>query len=157
MPGKHKKTGQGTRSFHRIERCMKTKKSSSYGNVLPVLNEQLELVEVWKIICIFVITNKYVGFTRVDPADIITKDLPSGWYVNYVADKELQYFQVVRQQLNTPMVVLRLFLINRDLSYQIYIAGHLVSPHCSVLSIMINALCTANICVGNFDDRFIEF
>ena len=88
--------------------------------------------------------------------------------MNYVADRELQCFQVVRQQFNTSMVVLRLILINRDLTYQIYIAGHLVSQQCSILSKlptivtadavlhMINAIHAAYICVGNFDDRFID-
>ena len=99
---------------------------------------------------------------------VTAKDLPSGWYMNYIPDKELQYFQVVRQELHAPMVVLRLFLINKDLQYQIYIARHLVPSQSSVLSKlpstvsadaavhMINAICTANICVGNFDDQFID-
>ena len=99
---------------------------------------------------------------------VTVNELPHGWYMNYVPDKELQYFQVIRQQLNAPMVVLRLLLISRDLRYQIYIAGHLVSPQSSILTQlpsivtadavihMINALHAANICVGNFDDRFID-
>ena len=99
---------------------------------------------------------------------VTVNELPRGWYMNYVPDKELQYFQVVRQQLNIPMVVLRLLLISRDLKYQIYIAGHLVSPQSSIFTQlpsivttdavihMINALHAANICVGNFDDRFID-
>ena len=71
--------------------------------------------------------------------------------MNYVADR-----------------VLRLILINSDLTYQIYIAGHLVSPQCSILSKlpatvtadavlhMINAIHAAYICVGNFDDHYID-
>ena len=79
--------------------------------------------------------------------------------MNYEADEELQYFQVVRQQLSQPMVVLRVLLINKDLRYRIYVARHLVSPQSSTLNSklpsivtadavipMINALHVANIC-----------
>ena len=89
--------------------------------------------------------------------------------MNYEADEELQYFQVVRQQLSQPMVVLRVLLINKDLRYRIYVARHLVSPQSSTLNSklpsivtadavipMINALHVANICQGNFDDQFID-
>ena len=44
MAGKHKRTGQGARSLHRIEQHLKAKKSSNHGEI--VLSKSLESVEV---------------------------------------------------------------------------------------------------------------
>lgn len=98
---------------------------------------------------------------------VVAKGLPINWFLSYVPNSELRCFEVVRQNYHKPIVILRLLLISSDLTWQVYVAEHLV-PSESVLlkdfpstvtgdiaTNIIFTLSEANICLGNYDDRFI--
>ena len=99
---------------------------------------------------------------------VVAKGLPDNWYLNYVSNSELRCFEVVRQPSpHKPMTVLRLLLVNTDLTWQIYVGGHLVPTQSEILNnlplmmtpeLVVNtiyAISTANICAGNYEERFV--
>ena len=65
------------------------------------------------------------------------------------------------------MVISRILIIKRDLSWLVYVENHLIAPSNDVLSdfpstlntdvllSLINCLDTSNVCLGNHDDPFI--
>ena len=76
-------------------------------------------------------------------------------------------FEVVRQNYHKPMVILRLLLINSDLTWQVHVAEHLVPSESPLLkdfpstatgditTSIIFTVSAATVCLGNYDDRFI--
>ena len=66
-----------------------------------------------------------------------------------------------------PMVVMRLLLIHNNLTWQVYIADHLVPSQCLVLkgfparvsskfvNDQIDIISVSNICSGNYEEKFI--
>jgi len=86
--------------------------------------------------------------------------LPEGWYTSHEASFELRCFEVVRQEFYKPMLVLHL-------QWQVYVADNLVPLDCVVLkdfpptlsrdfmSNVVSTISAANICAGNYDERFI--
>ena len=96
-------------------------------------------------------------------------DLPESWYRSYVADSELRFFEVVRQtNFHIPMVVVRMLLIQNNLTWQVYVAGHLVPSQSLLLKDfppivsrnslpeLINIISNASICTGNYEERFVN-
>ena len=93
--------------------------------------------------------------------------LPERWYKIYAENIELRCFEVVRQEFHKPMSVLRLLLVKNDLTWQVYVAENMVPSDCAVLKSfpptlnrefvpnMVSTICATNICVGNYDNKFI--
>lgn len=98
---------------------------------------------------------------------LLANRMPEEWYLSYAKDVELRCFEVARQHFHKPMVIVRNLLIKNDLTWQVHIGEHVVSPHCSVLKdfpstitreeavSIIHAISVGKICSGNFEDRFI--
>ena len=93
--------------------------------------------------------------------------MPDGWYFSYSNESELRIFEIFRQVLHKPMVILRLLLIKHDLTWEVYLADHTVPRHCAIFShfppsitndillSLIGAVSSASICQGNFEERYI--
>ena len=94
--------------------------------------------------------------------------LPDGWYFRCNDKDEIQCFCVTRQSVDAaPMVISRILIITRNLSWLVYVDNHLLAPSNDVLSAfpptlntnvllsLINCLHTSNVCSGNHDDPFI--
>ena len=55
--------------------------------------------------------------------------LPDGWYFRCTDKDEIQCFYVTRQSIDAaPMVMSRILIINKNLSWVVYINNHLISP-----------------------------
>ena len=94
--------------------------------------------------------------------------LPDGWYFKCTDEEEVQCFHVA-QQFNdaAPMIISRILIIKRNLSWLVYVDNHIIPPSNDVLSAfppalntsvflsLIETLHTSNICLGNHDDKFI--
>ena len=68
---------------------------------------------------------------------LATKGIPDGWYFSYSNESpevELRIFEIFRQVLHKPMVILRLLLIKHDLTWEVYLADHTVPRHCAIFS-----------------------
>ena len=95
--------------------------------------------------------------------------LPDGWYCSSVINDEIQCFQTTRQPPNLPPVIIsRLLLIQRDLTWKVYVSDHLVSMNNEILAQydsiissevilpLIHSLNDAFLCPGNFESHIIQ-
>ena len=91
-----------------------------------------------------------------------------GWCVNYTSE-EIQLFQITRQYSRSPpLAIVRTLLVQKDLSWKVYVGEHLISAESAVLmpfperlgvasiSTILSTLQSANICTGNYDEQFID-
>ena len=98
------------------------------------------------------------------------KGLLNGWFLNYNNDSfeaEFRIFEAFRQHFRKPLVILRLLIIKLDLTWQVYLADHIVSHQCAIFSDfprsinnetildLIGAVSSAKICQGTFEERYI--
>ena len=94
--------------------------------------------------------------------------LPDGWYFKCTDEEEIQCFHVARQFNDAaPMIISRILIIKRNLSWLVYVYNHMIPPSNDVLSAfppalntsvflsLVETLHTSNICLGNHDDKFI--
>ena len=59
--------------------------------------------------------------------ELADRDLPDTWFTSYIQNNEFRLFEVVRQSSSCkPMVIVRMLLIQNDLTWQVYVADHLV-------------------------------
>jgi len=100
--------------------------------------------------------------------ELADKELPDTWFTSYVANKELRLFEVVRQSsFRKPMVIVRMLLIQDNLTWQVYVADHLVPSQSLILKDaplrvsrdslpdLLNTVAKANVCTGSYEQRYI--
>jgi len=59
--------------------------------------------------------------------ELADRDLPDTWFTSYIQNNEFRLFEVVRQSSSCkPMVIVHMLLIQNDLTWQVYVADHLV-------------------------------
>ena len=76
---------------------------------------------------------------------VVAKGLPINWFLSYVPYSELRCFEVVRQNYHKSIVILRILLISSDLTWQVYIAKHLVPSESVLLNILFRISCISTI------------
>ena len=159
MPSKEKKYGKGPRSTSRIGRQYKNKlwRRKRLTQIAVSSDHELDHELDHESLDSFVDT-------------LAVKGLPDGWFLSYSNESpeaELRIFETFRQVFHKPMVILRLLIIKRDLTWEVYLADHTVPHQCAILSEfppsinnetllkLIGAVSSASICQGNVEERYI--
>ena len=97
-----------------------------------------------------------------------TTTLPSGWIIHKFNEDKIHCIQLKQQHIGTPVMLFHLLTIEKDLTWKLHTANHLVSLESPALcqqplhlmpdsaQRVIELIDSSNFCIGNSEKKFIE-
>ena len=97
-----------------------------------------------------------------------TTTLPSGWIIHKFNEDKIHCIQLKQQRIGTPVMLFHLLTIEKDLTWKLHTANHLVSLESPALcqqplhlmpdsaQRVIELIDSSNFCIGNSEKKFIE-